>query len=252
MTFDVITSCAPLREGEDYPELPLVETYEELLALDPKLPSPEISIDQLILLIIKGLFIPQTFVRSVRILALLAPHIPKETTWSGLQVIILISYLLVPLILANVEMEVKTTVSSNETKTIAHRLAQSVHVIERNLSNALRAFANAELGSNTSTIASLEAEFMSTLLRRGEESHLPLHCLREFSLCADAATARKMLFFMSKLPKSRKTFSRDLSGMWSDDQLSIASKMSSAAHGVLLSARLEIENKNAVPSCIET
>jgi hypothetical protein len=252
MTFDVITSCAPLREGEDYPELPLVETYEELLALDPKLPSPEISIDQLILLIIKGLFIPQTFVRSVQILALLAPHIPKETTWSGLQVIILISYLLVPLILANVEMEVKTTVSSNETKTIAHRLAQSVHVIERNLSNALRAFANAELGSNTSTIASLEAEFMSTLLRRGEESHLPLHCLREFSLCADAATARKMLFFMSKLPKSRKTFSRDLSGMWSDDQLSIASKMSSAAHGVLLSARLEIENKNAVPSCIET
>lgn len=252
MTFDVITSCAPLRDGEDYPELPLVETYEELLALDPKLPSPEISIDQLILLIIKGLFIPKTFVRSVRVLAILAPHIPKETTWNGLQVIILISYLLVPLILATVEMEVKTTVSSNETRTIAHRLAQSVHGIERNLSSALRAFANAGPGSDTSVVASLEAEFMSTLLRRGEESHLPLHCLREFSLCADAATARKMLFVMSKLPKSRKTFSRDLSRMWSDDQLSNASTMSSAAHGVLLSARLEIENKNAVPSCIET
>ena len=247
MAFDVITSCAPLPRGSFYPDIPMVETYEELLSIVPaKMPSPEISWADFVLLVIKGLFQRETFVRAIRVLAMLVPYLPDHDRWNGLQLNVLISYALIPLALVAVEVESSAVIGDSEARATAHRLAQGLHGDEPDLAKALAKFASIKHDPRGEFLAS---EFAATMARRqSNAAHLPAHCLREFSLCSDSATAKKILQILSKAPKASKSFNRDFSGSWSADS---ASTIAAASYGVLLSARLETDNKGAVPSCLE-
>ena len=105
----------------------MVETYEELLSIVPaKMPSPEISWVDFVLLVIKGFFQRETFVRAVRVLAMLVPYLPDHERWNGLQLSVLISYALIPLALAAVEVESSAVIGDSEARAIAHRLAQGL------------------------------------------------------------------------------------------------------------------------------
>jgi hypothetical protein len=247
MAFDVITSCAPLPRGSSYPDIPMVEKYEELLSIVPgKMPSPEISWADFVLLVIKGLFQARTFVRAVRVLAILAPYLTDHDRWNDLQLSVLISYALIPLALAAVKVGSSAAIGDSEARSIAHRLAQGLHSNEPDLTKALAKFATTKHDPRGEFLAS---EFLATIAcRQLNAAHLPAHCLREFSLCADSATAETILQILSKAPKASKSFNRDFSDSWSAD---VASTISEASYGVLLSARLETDNKGAVPSCLE-
>ena len=251
MTFEVISACSPLPRGSYYPEIPLVESYDELLSYVPeKMPRPEISWDQLISLVIKGLFESSTFLRSVRVLATLIPHLPHSERWNELELSVLTSHVLVPLVLAAAQSGSSSLIGDVEARTIAHRLAQGLHGIEPDLTSALSDFASRKQGDE-SRIAALESAFTLLLSRsqslNAEQS--PVHLLREFSLCSDSATAKKILQLLSKAPKSSKSFKRDFSTSWSTH--GTASTIADAAYGVLLSARLETDSKGAAPSCLD-
>ena len=251
MTFEVISACSPLPRGSHYPEIPFVESYDELLSYVPeKMPCPEISWDQLISLVIKGLFESATFLRSVRVLATLIPHLPHSERWNELELSVLMSHVLIPLVLAAAESGSAALIDDAEARTIAHRLAQGLHRIEPDLTSALIHYSTRKQGDE-SRVAALESAFSSLLSRspllNAEQS--PVHLLREFSLCADAATANKILQLLSKAPKSSKSFKRDFSASWSTR--TTASIIADAAYGVLLSARLETDSKGAAPACLQ-
>ncbi|CAL55293.1 Armadillo-type fold [Ostreococcus tauri] len=256
LTFDVITSCAPLPRGAHYPEIPLVETLDELLEIVPeKLPSAEISWSRLVLLVMKGLFQSQTFVRSVRVLVMLVPHLTDHERWNDVHMSLLISYATIPLVLAAADESVHTAIGVSEARTIACRLAQGLRAVDGDLANALATFSantRASAGDPFGTAGTLERAFAEALARppSGVPVHLPVHCLREFSLCADAATADKTLKILSNIPKSSsKSFKRDLSTMWSGR--SASGTVADAMYGVLLSARLDTDSKGAAPACLD-
>jgi len=248
MTFDVITSCAPLPRGSYYPEIPMVESYSELLSVIPEeMPTPEISWNQVVLLVLKGLFKSSTFTRSVRVLAMLVPNLSDHHRWNGVELSVLISYALIPLVLAAVEDGSSAAIGDVEARTIAHRIAQGLRRIDPNLSSSLSRFSSTKHDRDG---ASLVSAFVSTLAGRpSDQAHLPVHWLREFSLCADSSTATKILEILSKTPKTSKSINRDFSDSWSATKG--APTVADASYGVLLSARLETDSKSSVPTCLE-
>ena len=248
MTFDVITSCAPLPRGSYYPEIPMVESYAELLSIIPEeMPKPEISWNHFVLLVLKGLFKSSTFARSVRVLAMLVPNLSAHHRWNGVELSVLISYALIPLVLAAVEDGSSAAIGDIEARTIAHRIAQGLRRIDTNLSSSLLRFSSTK---NDRDGALLTSAFVSTLAGRpSDQSHLPVHWLREFSLCADSSMATKILEILSKTPKTSKSINRDFSDSWSATKGEPT--MADASYGVLLSARLETDSKSSVPTCLE-
>ena len=252
MALEVIKSCAPLPRGAQYPDLPLVESYEELLSITPEpMPNAEISFGQVIPLIIKGLLKQSTRVRSIRVLAILAPHVKGEV-WRDVDVIVLIVYALLPVILTAVDggdgVENSTIINNAEARAIAHKLAQGLTLsrLFPRLSEALMKFA-AEKARTKSCTDALDAAFTATV----QELNTPLllELLREFATTTDVLTAKKILQILASVPKASKTFKREFLSFWSAD--SGARKMTDAMYGVLLSARLDA-TKPSIPACLDT
>jgi len=250
MAVEVIKSCAPLPRGTQYPDLPIVESYEELLSITPEpMPSAEISFSQVVPLVIKGLLKPAICLRSIRVLAMLAPHVKGEV-WSDTDVIVLIAYGVIPVILTSsseVGSTYKPLINDAEARAIAHRLAQGLtqaRILPR-LSEALSKLA-AERLRTKECLDQLDAVFTATV----QQVQLPMAMtlLREFALSADVLTAKKILNILNTVQKAPKTFKREFLSMWSEE--SGAPRMSDAMYGVLLSARLDTD-KSSVPACLD-
>ena len=251
MALEVIKSCAPLPRGAQYPDLPIVESYEELLSITPEpMPSAEITFSQVVPLVIKGLLKLPTCVRSIRVLAILAPHVKGEV-WRDVDVIVLIVCALLPVILTSVDGSSgmnNSIINSNEARAIAHKLAQGLMLSRMfpRLSEALMKFA-AEKSRTKSCLDALDSAFIATV--QDLNAPLVIQLLREFASCTDAPTAKKILQILASAPKAPKTFKREFLSLWSTD--SSARTMSDAMYGVLLSARLDTD-KNSIPACLDT